>query len=59
MEIEIYNELKGIPRETFEYYKIQNERGNRFGLFPFIPHLFSIGDVEIKNVETITWNQLE
>ncbi|AND43220.1 MAG: group-specific protein [Bacillota bacterium] len=59
LDIEDYKEIKGIPRETFEYYKIQNERGNRYGLFPFIPHLFSNGEVEIRNVGLITWNRLE
>nr|WP_251025955.1 group-specific protein [Bacillus sp. ISL-47] len=59
LDIENYREIKTIPRDTFEYYKIQNEKSNRFGLFPFIPHLLSIGEVEIKDVETVTWNLLE
>ncbi|MBT2689642.1 group-specific protein [Bacillus sp. ISL-47] len=58
LDIEAYTEMRGLPRDTFEYYKTQNEKGNRFGLFPYIPHLLSIGEVEIKDVETITWNQL-
>lgn len=59
LDIENYKELKGIPIDTIEYYKIQNEKGSRFGLFPFIPHIFSYGEVEIRSVETITWNRLE
>ncbi|MFJ7637873.1 MULTISPECIES: group-specific protein [unclassified Peribacillus] len=59
LNIETYRELKEIPAASVEYYKTENEKGNRFGLFPYIPHLLSLGEVEINNVEIISWNQLK
>ena len=58
LNIETYKELKEIPSALVEYYKIENEKGNRFGLFPNIPHLLSLGEVEINDVEIVTWNKL-
>lgn len=56
---EDYKELKEIPLATSEYYKIESKRGNRFGLFPYIPHLLSLGEVDVSHVEMITWNHPE
>lgn len=56
LNIEMYKGLKEIPPTTVEYYKIENEKGNRFGLFSYIPHLLSLGDVKINDVEIISWN---
>lgn len=59
LNIETYKGLKEIPSATVEYYKLENEKGNRFGLFSYIPHFLSLGDVEINDVESVTWNKLE
>ena len=57
LHIEDYTALKEIPSDTIEYYKVEKEKGNQFGLFPYIPHLLSRGGVYIKDVEIITWNR--
>ncbi len=57
LAIEDYKELTGLPSATVEYYKSESRKGNRFGLFPYIPHVLSIGDVEINDVEIITWDE--
>ncbi|MGE7094268.1 hypothetical protein ACQKII_23125 [Lysinibacillus sp. NPDC048646] len=38
IDIENYIEMKEIPSATIEYYTMEKEKGNPFGLFPFIPH---------------------
>ena len=57
LNIEEYKELKEIPSETKEYYKAEKENGKQFGLFPYIPHLLSHGEIDLKDVEIITWNR--
>lgn len=59
LNVEEYRTLKDIPSDTVEYYRIEKEKGNRFGLFSHIPHLLSHGEVDINDVEIITWNQSE
>ncbi|MBT2618682.1 MULTISPECIES: group-specific protein [unclassified Bacillus (in: firmicutes)] len=59
LNIETYKELKEIPSASIEYYKIENEKGNRIGLFPYIPHLLSLGEVEINDVEIVSWNHFK
>ncbi|MGF6951723.1 DNA invertase Pin-like site-specific DNA recombinase [Neobacillus sp. B4I6] len=57
LTIDSYKELKEIPLDTVEYYKIENKKGNRFGLFQYIPHVLSLGEVDIKDVDFINWNK--
>ncbi|PWW26644.1 hypothetical protein DFO73_110218 [Cytobacillus oceanisediminis] len=59
LNITAYEEIKKLPIHTIEYYKQEHQKGNKFGLFPFIPHVLSLGDVEIKETEIITWNKKE
>lgn len=59
LNIEDYTELKEIPSDTIEYYRVEKEKGNQFGLFQYIPHLLSLGGIDIKDVEIITWNRFE
>ena len=57
LAIKDYKELTGLPSATYDYYENESRKGNRFGLFPYIPHVLSIGDVEIKDVAIITWDE--
>lgn len=59
LNINAYQELKEIPTDTLNYYKTENEKGNKFGLFPFIPHILSLGEVEVKDSEIVAWNRFE
>ena len=52
-----YTEMKEIPSDTIEYYTIEKEKGTQFGLYPYIPHLLSLGEVDINGVEIIMWNK--
>ena len=57
LDMEDYREMTVIPTETAEYYEAEKEKGRPFGLFYFIPHLLSLGEVDVSGVEIITWNK--
>ena len=63
-EIELLNvnnfqELKNLPADTINYYKTEKEKGNKFGLFPYIPHILSLGMVDVSDIQIISWNRVE
>ncbi|MFJ7667392.1 group-specific protein [Lysinibacillus sp. NPDC097195] len=57
IDIDDYKEITELPLATIEYYRTEKEQGSDFGLFPFIPHLLSHGEVAIQGVEIIQWNK--
>jgi len=57
IEMDEYKEMTEIPLATIEYYTMEKERGKEFGMFPFIPHLLSLGEVAVNGVEIIQWNK--
>lgn len=56
IDIKMYEELYSIPADTIDYYEEEHRKGNRFGMFPFIPHILSLGEVDITNAEIINWS---
>lgn len=52
-----YQELTSIPKDTVDYYMEEHSKGNKFGIFPFIPHVLSYGEVSIANAEIINWSK--
>lgn len=54
-----YKEMRKIPSETVEYFNAENKKGKPFGMFHFIPHVLSYGEVDVTDVEIISWNQKE
>ncbi|MDR6550415.1 hypothetical protein J2736_001598 [Paenibacillus qinlingensis] len=60
LEAQGYRELKQLPLETIDYYKIQISSGNKFfGLYHFVPHVFIKGEVDVEHAEIIDWNEQE
>lgn len=59
LDIAEYKEMRKIPSETVEYFRVENKKGKPFGMFHFIPHVLSFGEVDVTNVEIISWNQEE
>ena len=57
INIEDYQEITMIPSNTVEYYTVEKEKGKPFGMFHYIPHVLSYGEVDIKGIEIITWNK--
>lgn len=56
LDIQTYQELDRIPPETVEYFKEEHQKGNKFGMFHFIPHVLSHGIVSISNAEKVNWS---
>ncbi|MFL0507073.1 group-specific protein [Ureibacillus sp. 179-F W5.1 NHS] len=59
LDIAEYKEMRKIPSETVEYYNAGKKNGKPFGMFHFIPHVLSLGEIDVTNVEIISWNQEE
>lgn len=57
IDTEEYEELIAIPNDTLNYYEEENKKGNSFGMFAFIPHILSLGEVDISDAEVINWNE--
>ncbi|WP_088103410.1 group-specific protein [Halalkalibacter urbisdiaboli] len=55
LDINKYEELSTVPSDAIAYYEEQHSKGNRFGMFQFIPHIFSLGKVNVSNAEIIRW----
>jgi hypothetical protein len=56
IKIEDYKEMTSIPSDTADYFKNEKDKGKPMGMFHLIPHLLSLGEVDIQGVEIITWN---
>jgi len=57
IEIEEYEEITELPIDTLNYYGEENMKGNKFGMFPFIPHILSLGEVSVLDSEVINWSE--
>lgn len=53
----IFEELTHIPEDTRNYFKKEHKSGNKFGMFVYIPHILSLGEVSIENAEVINWSE--
>ena len=51
-----YQSLTSIPKDTLTYYEKEHAKGNRFGMFHFIPHILSLGEIDIENADIINWS---
>ncbi|KPN97111.1 hypothetical protein [Lysinibacillus sp. ZYM-1] len=56
--IDEFIEIQQIPKETIDYYGMENKKGKNFGVFAYIPHVLSLGHVNVNDVEIITWDQI-
>lgn len=57
LDMKDYQELTEIPVDTVGYYEEESVKGNKFGMFPFVPHVLSYGEVPIANAEIINWSK--
>lgn len=51
-----YRELEQLPAATIDYFQTEKGKGKNFGLFAYVPHLFSLGNVNVDDAEIISWN---
>lgn len=54
--IDKFKELTEVPKDTVYYFEEEHKKGARFGLFAFIPHILSLGEVNISDAEIINWS---
>jgi len=45
-----------LPDDILAYYQEEHEKGRRFGMFAYIPHLLSLGEADISRAEVINWS---
>lgn len=54
---ETYKLLDSLPDDTRMYFKEEHMSGRKFGMFAYIPHLLSLGEVDISQAEVINWSE--
>lgn len=62
-EIEVINlsnypACEELPSDTSDYFKEEHSKGVQFGMFAYIPHIISLGDINISNASVINWSEL-
>lgn len=62
IEIEVFDPVDNkipnrLPEETFDYFQEEHAKGNQFGMFPYIPHILSLGAVDISGVRIVNWSK--
>ncbi|WP_234447832.1 group-specific protein [Viridibacillus soli] len=51
-----YVELDSIPIDTIMYFKKEHEKGRNFGMFAYIPHILTLGNINLSNLEVVNWS---
>lgn len=51
-----YQECIALPSDTLAYFTDEHKKGVNFGMFAHIPHILSLGNVNVKGVNKINWN---
>lgn len=62
IEIEVFDPMNNtipnrLPTDTLHYFQEEHAKGNRFGMFPYIPHILSLGTVDISDVRIVNWSK--
>lgn len=55
IELDKYEELNAMPKETIDYYQASANNREKPLLFHLIPHVLIRGTIDISNAEMITW----
>ncbi|MGB2994167.1 MAG: group-specific protein [Paenisporosarcina sp.] len=60
-EIEIidmisHQECSALPSDTLAYFTEEHKKGVNFGMFAHIPHILSLGNINVKGVNKINWS---
>lgn len=56
VDIRNYKMIDILPDDILAYYQEEHEKGRRFGMFAYIPHLLSLGEADISRAEVINWS---
>ncbi|MGE7133333.1 group-specific protein [Lysinibacillus xylanilyticus] len=55
IDIISYPECLALPLDTLAYFTEEHKKGVNFGMFAHIPHILSLGNINIKGVNKINW----
>ena len=56
IDITTYRECVALPSDTLAYFTDEHKKGVNFGMFAHIPHILSLGNINIKDVNKINWS---
>ncbi|UPW83858.1 group-specific protein [Lysinibacillus sp. Ag94] len=56
IDIISYPECSALPSDALAYFTEQHKKGVNFGMFAHIPHILSLGNINIKGVNMINWS---
>ncbi|WP_419959741.1 hypothetical protein [Psychrobacillus sp. BM2] len=45
-----------MPLDTLAYFTEEHKKGVNFGMFAYIPHILSLGNIDVKDVNIINWS---
>lgn len=49
--------LNALPEDTLTYFTEESKKGINFGMFAHIPHILSLGKINISGVDCVNWNK--
>lgn len=56
IDIISYPECSALPSDALAYFTEEHKKGVNFGMFAHIPHILSLGNINIKGVNMINWS---
>jgi len=56
IDIISYKECSSLPSDTLAYFTVEHKKGVNFGMFAYIPHILSLGNINVKGVNKINWS---
>ena len=56
IDIKSYEKSSALPSDTLTYFTEEHKKGVSFGMFAYIPHILSLGNINVKDVNKINWS---
>lgn len=57
IQIESFRMLNAIPEDTLTYFTEESKKGTNFEMFAHIPHIISLGKIDISGIERVNWSE--
>lgn len=57
LNVEEFKMLEEVPRDSIEYWERESKTGSPYGMFPYIPHILSKGNLDVSDCRVIKWNK--
>ncbi|MER2261297.1 MAG: group-specific protein [Psychrobacillus sp.] len=57
IQIDSLHMLNAIPEDTLTYFTEESKKGTNFGMFAYIPHVLSLGKIDISGVNYVNWSK--